>query len=72
MDFSGFGDEAFEFSGRVQSLQSWASVQLLREDWDRFVHVPMKALLDRLVAEFGGGACAYNLHSVLERRGRRG
>ena len=60
--FNGFGDAAFEFFEQVQSRPSWPAVQSLSGSWERHVHAPMEALLDRLGPEFGRDAYAYHLH----------
>lgn len=62
MDFGGFGAGAFAYFEQVQAQPTWGAVQSLRGDWDRYVHAPMEALLDRLGEEFGRDAYAYHLH----------
>ena len=62
MDFTGFGDEAFEFFEQVQANASWPAVQQLHDSWERHVHAPMEALLDHLGEDFGRDAYAYHLH----------
>lgn len=62
MRFGGFGPRAFAYFEKAQAAPSWEAIQSLREDWDRYVHAPMEALLDELGEEFGRDAYAYHLH----------
>jgi uncharacterized protein (DUF2461 family) len=61
VEFNGFPEQAFAFFEAVEPDVDWSFVRERRQDWERFVHEPMEALLEALAPEFGDGY-AYHLH----------